>query len=123
MKREQIQLLLSFLTAAMLAGIAALHGSGFFYASSTIAKCDLPDFLQRVLPALWLYPSALMVILASVVLLTLRRLSGRSLVLRMIAVIVAANAVLGFVLGGWVPGGVLVLVAGLVWALAMLTHA
>lgn len=122
MNRELGQRLLSLLAAAMLAAIAALHGSGYGYAASEIAQSNLPDFLKRVLPPLWLYPSALMAILACVVLLTLRRLPGRSLVLRVVAAIVAANAVLGFVLGGWIPGGVLLLAAGVVWALAALAR-
>ncbi|MEO0424210.1 MAG: hypothetical protein AAF184_17865 [Pseudomonadota bacterium] len=113
---------LSLLAAALLLAIAALHGSGYGYAAAAIAESTLPDFLKGVLPTLWLYPSALMGLLAAVVLLTLRYPTGRPAVLRVIATIIAANAVLGFVLGGLVPGGVLLVVASALWILARIAQ-
>ncbi len=105
--------MLSVLGAALLLAVAALHGSGYQYVSGTLQESELPSFLKRVLPPLYLYPSALMALLAISVLATLARSSARAPVLGLVGVIVAANAVLGFVLGGLIPGGALLLVAGL----------
>ncbi len=98
----------------MLVGMGVLHGSGFTYVSDTLASSELPGFLKRVLPPLYLYPSVLMVILALVIVLALRQRNGQSFVLAVVAGIVAANAVLGFVLGGLLPGGVLLTVTALI---------
>jgi len=104
---------LSLIGIALLIGIAILHGSGYRFVAEEIGQSDLPDFLKRVLPPLYLYPSALMGILAVLLAIYLRSPKGLPVVLGVIAVIVAANAVLGFLLGGLVPGGVLLIAAGL----------
>ncbi len=106
----------------MLIAIAALHGSGYGYVAGTIAQSQLPAFLKRVLPPLYLYPSVLMGTLAAVVLLALRQQEGRAFVFRVVSAIFDGNAVLGFALGGIVPGGVLLLVAGLFWVIAHLVR-
>ena len=97
----------------MLLAVAALHGSGYEYVAGTLQESELPGFLKRVLPPLYLYPSALMILLALAVLATLGRSAARGPVLGLVGVVVAANAILGFVLGGAIPGGALLLVAGL----------
>lgn len=104
---------LSVLGAAILLAVAVLHGSGYDYVAGTVQQSDLPEFLKRVLPLLYLYPSALMFLLALAVLATLRRTAARAPVLALVCVVVAANSVLGFVLGGAIPGAALLLVAGL----------
>lgn len=106
----------------MLIGMAALHGSGYGYVAGTIDASQLPAFLKRILPPLYLYPSALMVILALAVLLALRQRVGRASVLGLVAAVVAANAVLGFVLGGVVPGVVLLGAAGVFGAASVLAR-
>jgi len=112
--------ILAAVGAVMLIGMGVLHGSGYGYVASVLAESNLPTFLKRVLPPLYLYPSVLMAALAAVVLITLRQQEGRPFMFRVVSVIVAANAVLGFVLGGIIPGGVLLLVAGLFWFVAHL---
>lgn len=97
----------------MLIGMAALHGSGYEYVARTLQESELPGFLKRILPPLYLYPSALMVLLALAVLASLRRRTGRALLLGFVAVTVAANSILGFILGGVIPGGVLLFAAAL----------
>ncbi len=97
----------------MLIAVAALHGSGYQYVAGALQESELPDFLKRILPPLYLYPSALMVLLALAVLATLGSSATRGPVLGLVGVVVAANAILGFVLGGVIPGGALLLVAGL----------
>lgn len=96
----------------MLIAMAALHGSGYGYVAGTIDASQLPAFLKRILPPLYLYPSVLMVMLAFAVLFALRQRAGRAFVLGFVAAVVAANAVLGFVLGGMIPGVVLLGAAG-----------
>ncbi len=115
--------ILSVLTASSLIAIAALHGSGFGYVREAVSTSQLPGLLKRVLPALWLYPSVLLTMLAVVVIFSLWQRQGKAFVLSTVAAIVAANAVLGFVLGGVVPGGILALVAGLVLLVARLERA
>jgi len=112
--------ILAAVGAVMLIGMGVLHGSGYGYVASVLAESNLPTFLKRVLPPLYLYPSVLMAALAAVVLITLRQQEGRPFMFRVVSVIVAANAALGFVLGGIIPGGVLLLVAGLFWFVAHL---
>ena len=102
---------LSILGAAMLFGMAALHGSGYPYVAGTIHESELPDFLKSILPPLFLYPSALLVLLALATLVSLGQPAGRTSVLMLVAAIVAANAIFGFVLGGAIPGGVLLFAA------------
>lgn len=104
---------LSVLGAVVLLAVAALHGSGYEYVAGTLQESELPDFLKRVLPPLYLYPSGLLVLLALAVLATLRSSTARAPVLGLVGAVVAANAILGFVLGGAIPGGALLLVAGL----------
>lgn len=104
---------LSVLGAAILLAVAALHGSGYQYVAGTLQESELPSFLKRILPPLYLYPSALLIVLSLAVLATLKWRAARTSILGLVGVIVAANAILGFVLGGMIPGGALLLVAGL----------
>lgn len=104
---------LSVVGAAILFAVAALHGSGFEYVAGTLQESELPNFLKRILPSLYLYPSALMILLGLAVLATLRWSAAQTAILGLVGVIVAANSVLGFVLGGLIPGSALLLVAGL----------
>jgi hypothetical protein len=118
--RSRWIVILAAVGAVMLIGMAMLHGSGYGYVASVLAESDLPTFLKRILPPLYLYPSALMAVLAAVVLVTLWQQEGKPFMFRVVSAIVAANAALGFVLGGIIPGGVLLLVAGLFWFVARL---
>ena len=102
---------LSVLIAAMLVSIAGLHASGIGYVAAAVAGSELPEFLKRVLPPLYLYPSILLLVLAAVVIFSLWHPRGRSFALYTVSAMVALNAALGFILGGIVPGGVLLLVA------------
>ncbi len=91
----------------MLLAMAALHASGYTYISSTLRAADLPDFLKQILPPLFLYPSALLVLLSIAVLVSLKLRTGQAAILGMVTSVAAANAVFGFVLGGPIPGFVL----------------
>jgi hypothetical protein len=105
--------ILSLLGAAILLAVAALHGTGYQYVAGTLQESELPSFLKRILPPLYLYPSALMILLSLTVLATLNRGAAQAPVLGLVGVIVSANAILGFVLGGLIPGVALLLVAAL----------
>lgn len=102
---------LSVTGAVLLLSVAALHASGYSYVSGTLQASELPDFFKKVLPVLFMYPSALMAILAFAALVSLKLRAGRAAVLGLICAIIAVNAVLGFVLGGLAPGGVLLIAA------------
>lgn len=110
---SRLTTVLSVLGAAILLAVAALHGSGYQYVAGTLQESELPRFLKRILPPLYLYPSALLIVLALAVLATLKWRFARAPILGLVSIIVAANATLGFVLGGVIPGGALLLVAGL----------
>ncbi len=99
--------------AVLLLAMAALHGSGYPYVADELQTSQLPDFLKRVLPPLYLYPSAIMIVIALAILVSLKYRSALAPMLAFAAAVVAANAVLGFALGGVVPGGVLLLAAAM----------
>jgi len=108
---RQLTVILSVLGVVMLLAMAALHASGFGYISSTLGESDIPDFLKQILPPLFLYPSALLVLLSSAVLVSLKLRTGQAAVLGVVTSVAAANAIFGFVLGGPIPGVVLALAA------------
>jgi len=110
---------LSLLVAAILVAVAALHGEGYPYVAGTLQESELTGFLKQILPPLYLYPSALMILLALAVLVTLKRSAAQAPVLGLVGVFVDASAILVFVLRGLTPGGVPLLVAAL-FALALL---
>ncbi|MEL7023553.1 MAG: hypothetical protein AAGL69_07360 [Pseudomonadota bacterium] len=97
----------------MLLATAALHASGYSWIAESIQESDLSDFLKSILPSLFLYPSILMIVLAVAATLALRWPAVATGVWGVVCVIVALNSLLGFILGGPVPGLVLLVAAGL----------
>lgn len=102
---------LSIIGVAMLLAMAALHASGYSDISSTLREADIPNFLKQILPPLFLYPSALLVLLSVAVVVSLKLRTGQAAILGVVTSVVAANAAFGFVLGGPIPGFVLTFAA------------
>ena len=107
--------------AVLLLAIATLHASGLAALTNAVAATELSPLYKAALPALWLYPSGAMVTLALYALVLLRNTAPRS-GLVFVAVAALANSVLGFVLGGVLPGLVM-MIAGLAVGAAALTTA
>lgn len=102
---------LSIVGAVLLVGIGGLHASAYAHVADSIRASQLSGFLKQVLPPLYLYPSVLMGVLAVTALAVLRFARALPFVMALLAVISLANTVLGFVLGGLLPGAVMLTVA------------
>ncbi|MEO1034414.1 MAG: hypothetical protein AAFX44_02525 [Pseudomonadota bacterium] len=99
--------------AALLLVMAAMHGAGYEAITKELRQSELSDFAKRTLPAMWLYPSAAMTVLALVSITALLWPVGRRTLLGFVAVVAAANSALGFILGGALPGGIMLATAAL----------
>ncbi|MEM8983195.1 MAG: hypothetical protein AAGC71_09220 [Pseudomonadota bacterium] len=91
---------------AMLLGMAVLHASGTRMVADMLVSANVSVTMQRILPVLYLYPSVLFILLSGMALLALRWWTVVPFALSAIAVIVATNGLLGFYLGGWLPGAI-----------------
>ncbi|MEL7536929.1 MAG: hypothetical protein AAFZ58_14275 [Pseudomonadota bacterium] len=110
---QQLASILVCAGAALLLVMAAMHGSGYDAVTGEILQSDLSDFAKRTLPAMWLYPSVAMSVLALVSIAALFWRTGRRTVLAFVAAAAAVNSALGFVLGGAVPGSIMLATAAL----------
>lgn len=114
--------ILTVIGSAMLLAMAALHASGYSYITQNLLESDIDDFLKTILPSLFLYPSVVMVALAIFALAALRKKEAAAFVFAAISLVLLINSVLGFVLGGLIPGGVLLVAMGLFSAASFLTN-
>lgn len=112
--------ILTITGSAMLLAMATLHASGYSYIIESLLQSDVPDILKDILPTLFLYPSVVMVALAIFALSALRKKEAAAFIFAAISVVLLINTVLGFVLGGLIPGGVLLCAAGLFVAASFL---
>ena len=106
----------------MLLGMAALHASGYGWVAESLRDSNAPDFLKRVLPPLFLYPSLVMCGLSAFAILATFLRAAVAPVLGGVAAVVVGHSILGFLLGGLLPGGVLLFAAswfvlGTYWAI------
>lgn len=108
---------LSGLGSILLLGMAIFHGSGYAWVSAAISESNAPEFLEDVVPVLFAHVSIHLVGLAAFGILSLFLGHGARRMLAVLAVVVAADALLGFFLGGIAPGALL-LTAALCFALA-----
>jgi len=97
--------------------MAGIHGSGFNYLTGLMNTADAPAFIKQIFPVLFVHPSLHLVGLAAFALLTLRMPHEGKKVLFLVAVLVVLDSLLAFILGGVVPGILLVL-AGLAFFLS-----
>lgn len=111
---------LTIIGSVMLLAMAALHASGYSYITESLLESDAPDFLKNILPTLFLYPSVVMIALVIFALSALQKKEAASFIFAAISLVLLINTVLGFVLGGLIPGGVLLFATGLFGAASFL---
>ena len=97
--------------SAFLLLIGAFHGSGFFYVSEAIQKSNAEDFLKDIVPALFAHPSIHLIGLAVLGILALFLKEDIRKLTWALAVLVFIDALLGFYLGGPIPGLLLTIAA------------
>ncbi len=99
---------LCILGSLLLLAMAIFHGSGFSYINKAIIQSNTAEFLKDIVPVLFAHPSFHLIGLAAfgVLALFLGRESKKVLVL--LSLIVIADGLLAFYLGGVIPGILLV---------------
>lgn len=100
--------MLTIIGIVMLLVMAGFHGSGYWYVSKSIQSSDASGFLKDIVPALFAHPSFHLLALAAFGILALYQIQSARPILYLIALLVLGDAILGFVLGGLVPGLLLV---------------
>ena len=97
--------------------MAIFHGSGFFYVSESIMKSNAEGFLKEIVPVLFVHPSIHLIGLSAFGILTIFLNNDNKKVLVLLSLIVIADALLAFYLGGTLPG-ILLTVAALCFIMA-----
>ncbi|MEM9884762.1 MAG: hypothetical protein AAF849_02650 [Bacteroidota bacterium] len=84
--------------------MAIFHGSGFTYIKGLTLESNIEDFLQQIIPVLFIHPSFhLLALVAFGILAVFSGAAARNM-LFLIAILVFVDAILGFYLGGMIPG-------------------
>ena len=91
--------------------MAILHGSGFSYVSETIMQSNTDEFLKEIFPVLFAHPSMHLVGLAAFGILALYLKKESKKVLYLLSLMVIADSLLAFYLGGVLPGVLLMAAA------------
>lgn len=108
---------LVWIGALVLAATAAFHGSGYREVTGAAAAAHLEGMLGRVIGGLWLYPSVHWLFLAVLaVVVASSRSRATAIVLRLIAVVLAVDAILLLVYAGPFIGEALLAFSSLVFA-------
>ena len=99
--------ILCYLGSALLIAMAAFHGSGFAFIRTIVMESNAPAFLKEIVPVLFLHPSLHLFALAAFGLLATFMERDFRKVLILLSVLIAADAALGFWVGGVLPGSLL----------------
>lgn len=91
--------------------MGAFHGSGFFFVSEAISKSNAEDFLKDIVPALFAHPSIHLFGIAGLGAFTLFLTQDFRKLTWAITILVFIDALLGFYLGGPIPGVLLTIAA------------
>lgn len=97
--------------------MGAFHGSSFFYVRETIQESNAEEFLKDIVPALFAHPSIHLFGLAAFGVLALFLKHDLRKVTWLLAILILLDSLLGFYLGGLIPG-LLLLVASLFFVFA-----
>jgi len=103
--------ILCLVGSALLLVMAAFHGSGLSYVNKIMAASDADNFIKQIFPILFAHPSLHLVGLAAFGILSTFLAQEAWKVLMVLLIIVLADALLAFFLGGVLPGFLLVLAA------------
>jgi len=103
--------ILCYLGSALLIAMAAFHGSGYSFFRAAVIESNASEFLKQIIPALFVHPSLHLIALAAFgTLATFMERDARK-VLVLLSILIAVDAVLGFWLGGILPGSLLLAAA------------
>lgn len=96
--------------------MAAFHGSGLRYVNGIMSESNAAAFIKDIFPILFLQPSLHLLTLAAFAVLGLFFMPDGRRVLQLTALAILVDAVLALVLQAWIPAGMLVLAASLLFA-------
>ncbi len=104
--------------SSLLLVMALFHGSGFSFVRETILESNSKDFLKEIVPVLFAHPSIHLIGLAAfgILSITIEKKASKK-VLLLLSLLILADALLAFYLGGILPG-ILLSVATLCFVLA-----
>lgn len=108
---SKVSKILCLIGSSLLLIMGAIHGSGFFYVSETIEKSNAEEFLKDIVPALFAHPSIHLAGLSAFGILALFLKQDLRKVTWLLAALVGLDALLGFYLGGTIPGSLLLIAA------------
>ncbi len=114
---SRLVVILTSIGSAMAIGMAGLHASGYNYVRQTLLESNAPDFSKEILPPIFLYPSIVLCLLVALNITALVNNQAVSFILGASAFFFVANSLFGFILGGLIPGGVL-LITSLLFGMA-----
>lgn len=87
------------------------HGSGFFYIQEAIEKSNAESFLKEIVPVLFAHPSIHLISLSALGILAIFLKQDLRKLTWLLAVLILSDAILGFYLGGVIPGFLLLAAA------------
>ncbi|MFP2997182.1 hypothetical protein ABN763_14795 [Spongiivirga sp. MCCC 1A20706] len=97
--------------SVLLIMMALFHGSGYSYVSERIYASNAEDFLKDIVPTLFVHPSIHLLSLAAFGFLASFLDQGGKRILMLVALLVFVDALIGFFIGGIIPGLLLSLAA------------
>lgn len=109
--------ILCLLGSSFLLLMGLFHGTGFFYVSEAIQSSNAEGFLKDIVPALFAHPSIHLLGMAAFGILARFLKHDLRKVTWLLAALIVLDALLGFYLGGLIPG-LLLLVAAICFLLA-----
>lgn len=84
--------------------MAAFHGSGYAFVKGAMSDSNAPDFLKQIVPVLFVHPSFHLASFAIFGIVGLALERGARLLWNTLAAVILVDAILGFILGGVIPG-------------------
>ena len=84
--------------------MALFHGSGFFFVSDLMNESNADGFLKEIVPVLFAHPSIHLLGLSALGLVTLYLRYEAKKILLLLTILVLADAILAFAIGGLIPG-------------------
>ncbi len=103
--------------SAFLLIMGAFHGSGIYFVSEAIDQSNAEEFLKDIVPVLFAHPSIHLIGLAALGVLALFLKHEMRKLTWALAALVILDALLGFYLGGAIPG-ILLSVAALCYVVS-----
>lgn len=91
--------------------MAMFHGSGYFYITDLINESNANGFLKEIVPVLFAHPSIHLIGLAALGFISLYLKYETKKILFLLTILVLADTILAFIVGGLIPGFILAIPA------------